>query len=137
MPNDRALEPQSREAYGRYKLNARQTELIVAAQPKRDYYLQSPRGNRRPRMTEEVGMPDLKLSNLPDRTPVKITITVPPELNAALQAYAELYREAHGEAEPVTLIFEKRDGAWLIVHEHSSYALPIPDEETTKQFLGS
>lgn len=46
-------------------------------------------------------MPDLKLSKLPDRTPVKITITVAPELNAALQAYAELYREIYGEVEPV------------------------------------
>jgi len=33
---------------------------------------------------EEVSMPDLKLSKLPDRTPVKITITIAPELNAAL-----------------------------------------------------
>lgn len=46
-------------------------------------------------------MPDLKLPKLPERTPVKITITVAPELNTALQAYAELYREAYGEAEPV------------------------------------
>jgi len=46
LPNDRALEPQSREAYERFGLNARQIELIAAAQPKRDYYLQSWRGNR-------------------------------------------------------------------------------------------
>lgn len=49
-------------------------------------------------------MPDLKLSKLPDRTPVKITITVAPELNTALQAYAELYRETYGEAEPVAAL---------------------------------
>jgi len=49
-------------------------------------------------------MPDLKLSKLPDRTPVKITITVAPELNAALQAYAEVYRETYGEAEPVATL---------------------------------
>jgi type IV secretion system protein VirB4 len=46
LPNDRALEPQSREAYERFGLNDRQIELIAAAQPKRDYYLQSRRGNR-------------------------------------------------------------------------------------------
>jgi len=46
LPNDRALEPQSREAYARFGLNERQIELIAAAQPKRDYYLQSRRGNR-------------------------------------------------------------------------------------------
>src|SRR3546814_996114 len=46
LPNDRALGPQGREAYERFGLNARQVELIAAAQPKRDYYLQSRRGNR-------------------------------------------------------------------------------------------
>jgi type IV secretion system protein VirB4 len=46
LPNDRALEPQSRAAYERFGLNLRQIELISAAQPKRDYYLQSRRGNR-------------------------------------------------------------------------------------------
>ncbi|MEQ8393675.1 MAG: DUF2274 domain-containing protein [Gammaproteobacteria bacterium] len=46
-------------------------------------------------------MPELKLSKLPERTPVKVTVTVSPELNRALQAYAELYRETYDEAEPV------------------------------------
>ena len=35
----------------------------------------------------------------------------------------------------VTLIFERRGADWLIVHEHGSSALPIPDEETTRAFL--
>ncbi|MEJ1968431.1 MAG: DUF2274 domain-containing protein [Rhizomicrobium sp.] len=38
-------------------------------------------------------MASLKLAKLPDRKPVKITITVSAELNAALQAYAATYRE--------------------------------------------
>ena len=46
LPNDRAIEPQSREAYARFGLNARQIELIARATPKRHYYLQSARGNR-------------------------------------------------------------------------------------------
>lgn len=46
-------------------------------------------------------MPELKLAKLPDRTPVKITVTVMPDLNNALQAYAELYREAYGQSETV------------------------------------
>lgn len=46
-------------------------------------------------------MVNLKLGKLPDRTPVKLTITVSPDLNQALQAYAALYRETYGEAEPV------------------------------------
>ncbi|MBP8670426.1 MAG: conjugal transfer protein TrbE [Sphingobium sp.] len=46
LPNDRAIEPQSRAAYERFGLNARQIELISRATPKRQYYLQSARGNR-------------------------------------------------------------------------------------------
>ena len=36
-------------------------------------------------------MPDIKLARLPDRTPVKITITVSPQLAHKLTLYAELY----------------------------------------------
>ena len=46
LPNDRAIEPQSREAYERFGLNERQIELVSRATPKRHYYLQSARGNR-------------------------------------------------------------------------------------------
>jgi type IV secretion system protein VirB4 len=46
LPNDRAVEPQAREAYARFGLNPRQIELIARATPKREYYLQSRRGNR-------------------------------------------------------------------------------------------
>jgi type IV secretion system protein VirB4 len=46
LPNDRAIEPQARDAYERFGLNERQIELIARATPKRDYYLQSQRGNR-------------------------------------------------------------------------------------------
>ena len=46
LPNDRAIEPQSREAYAQFGLNYAQIELISRATPKRHYYLQSARGNR-------------------------------------------------------------------------------------------
>ncbi|HZF43714.1 MAG TPA: conjugal transfer protein TrbE [Sphingomonadaceae bacterium] len=46
LPNDRAIEPQARAAYESFGLNARQIELVARATPKRDYYLQSRRGNR-------------------------------------------------------------------------------------------
>jgi type IV secretory pathway VirB4 component len=46
LPNDRAIEPQSRAAYVRFGLNERQLELLSRATPKRQYYLQSARGNR-------------------------------------------------------------------------------------------
>jgi type IV secretion system protein VirB4 len=46
LPNDHAVEPQARAAYQAFGLNARQIELIARATPKREYYLQSARGNR-------------------------------------------------------------------------------------------
>ncbi len=46
LANDRAIEPQAREAYARFGLNDRQIELIARAVPKRQYYLQSRSGNR-------------------------------------------------------------------------------------------
>lgn len=39
----------------------------------------------------------LKLAKLPDRTPVKIGITVTPDLDADLRAYLDLYRAAYDE----------------------------------------
>jgi type IV secretion system protein VirB4 len=46
LPNDRAIEPQSRAAYAGFGLNEAQIELVARATPKRQYYLQSARGNR-------------------------------------------------------------------------------------------
>jgi type IV secretion system protein VirB4 len=46
LPNARALEPQSAQAYQRFGLNERQIEILSRATPKRDYYLQSPAGDR-------------------------------------------------------------------------------------------
>jgi len=45
---------------------------------------------------------DLKLPKLPDRTPVKITITVMPDLYRLLQDYVAAYAEAYGHEEPLT-----------------------------------
>lgn len=44
-------------------------------------------------------MSELKLGKLPDRTPVKIAITVSPGLNQALRDYAAIYRTTYGAAE--------------------------------------
>jgi hypothetical protein len=46
-------------------------------------------------------MPDIRLPRLPDRTPVKMTISLPPDLNQALSDYATLYSEVYGQPEPV------------------------------------
>ncbi len=47
-------------------------------------------------------MRELKLAKLPDRMPVRIAITISPDLNRSLHAYAVLYREAYGAAESVS-----------------------------------
>lgn len=47
-------------------------------------------------------MPDLKLAKLPDRTPIKLAITVTPDLHQALQDYATLYANSYGREEPVS-----------------------------------
>ena len=44
-------------------------------------------------------MPDLKLSKLPDRAPVKISIAVMPNLNAALLQYLALYNRTYSQDE--------------------------------------
>ena len=46
-------------------------------------------------------MADIRLAKLPDRTPVKMTIHVSPDLSQALADYADIYRQTYGEAEPV------------------------------------
>lgn len=46
LPNDRAIEPQAKQAYERFGLNERQIQLIASSTPKRHYYLQSRQGNR-------------------------------------------------------------------------------------------
>jgi len=46
-------------------------------------------------------MANLKFGKLPDRTPVKIAITIGADLTQALRGHAALYRSTYGEAESV------------------------------------
>lgn len=46
-------------------------------------------------------MAAIRLGKLPDRTPVKVTVSLSPEVNQALLDYAALYKETYGQAEPV------------------------------------
>lgn len=43
----------------------------------------------------------LRLAKLPDRTPVKLTMTVSPELHRMLQDYAAFYAKTYGSEETV------------------------------------
>lgn len=47
----------------------------------------------------------IRLSKLPDRTPVRMSISVEPELHAALSDYAQIYAQSYGAQEkPETLM---------------------------------
>lgn len=58
-------------------------------------------------------MGELRLGRLPDRTPVRMTILLPPELKRSLDDYARLYRETYGKAEPVEALIPAMVGAFL------------------------
>jgi hypothetical protein len=58
-------------------------------------------------------MPELKLGRLPDRTPIKLAITVTPDLHHMLQQYAALYAETYGREEAVTELVPAMLAAFL------------------------
>ena len=58
-------------------------------------------------------MPDLKLARLPDRTPIKLTISILPELHARLEKYCRAYAEAYGTPEPMAEIIPPILSAFL------------------------
>lgn len=47
-------------------------------------------------------MAGLRIDKLPDRTPVKLTIAVLPELNDALADYTAIYADTYGQTDQVT-----------------------------------
>lgn len=50
---------------------------------------------------ERLNVPQIKLAKLPDRTPVKLTIAVSPELYQTLEDYARVYADTYGHTEPI------------------------------------
>ena len=58
-------------------------------------------------------MPELKLPQLPDRTPVKISIALMPDLNQALADYAALYASTYDRDEPVAELIPAMLSAFL------------------------
>lgn len=95
LPNDRAIEPQSRGAYERFGLNERQIELVARATPKRHYYLQSARGNRLFELG--IGPVALALSGASD---------------PASQRLIDNLLTEHGASEFASRFFAARDLAW-------------------------
>ena len=58
-------------------------------------------------------MVELKLARLPDRTPVKLAITITPDLHQALADYAALYADTYGREEPVAELIPAMLAAFL------------------------
>lgn len=58
-------------------------------------------------------MADLKLPQLPDRTPLKLNIAVLPDLHQALLDYAALYAQTYGRDEPVAEMIPAMLAAFL------------------------
>ncbi len=58
-------------------------------------------------------MVELRLPQLPDRVPVKLTIALPADLHQRLKGYATLYREAYGVEEPVVELIPAMLSAFL------------------------
>jgi hypothetical protein len=51
---------------------------------------------------------------LPDRTPIKLAITITPDLNEALRDYARLYAATYGVEEPVVELIPAMLSAFLL-----------------------
>ena len=56
-------------------------------------------------MADTSNAPALRISKLPDLTPVKMTIHVEPEIHRMLEDYAQLYAQSYGEeVSPAALV---------------------------------
>src|SRR5690242_18240630 len=66
----------------------------------------------RPGTNRRSAMPDIKIACLPDRTPVRLSVTVLPELHQALADYARFYAQAYGREEKVIDLVPHMLAAW-------------------------
>jgi hypothetical protein len=48
--------------------------------------------------------PSLKIGPLPDKTPIKHTIAIDPDVNADLELYAKIYEQTYQEKAPVAAL---------------------------------
>ena len=60
-----------------------------------------------------TAVPQIKLARLPDRTPAKLSIALPPDLHQALVAYASFYADSYGREEPVAELVPAMLAAFL------------------------
>ena len=58
-------------------------------------------------------MTGIKLSKLPERAQVRLTINISPDINRALAGYAEFYRATYGQEESIAELLPAIVGAFL------------------------
>ena len=58
-------------------------------------------------------MAGIKLAQLPDRNPMKLSISVMPDLHQSLMDYAALYAQLYGREEPVAELIPAMLAAFL------------------------
>ena len=58
-------------------------------------------------------MVDIRLKQLPERTPVKLTISLMPDLHTRIGEYAAFYRDQYGREEPVAELIPAMLAAFL------------------------
>ncbi len=92
LANERAIEPQSRIAYEQFGLNDRQIELVSRAVPKRQYYLQSRRGNR----LFELGLGPIALAFCAASSPADQALIDRVRTSSAPDSFAANFLEARG-----------------------------------------
>jgi hypothetical protein len=73
----------------------------------------------------EDNMPELKLAKLPDRTPVKLTISVTPDVYRALADYAEMYAAQYGQREAIADLIPAMISAFLESDRSFSKGRPV------------
>ncbi|MDE2184214.1 MAG: conjugal transfer protein TrbE [Alphaproteobacteria bacterium] len=92
LANERAIEPQGRIAYEQFGLNDRQIELVSRAIPKRQYYLQSRRGNR----LFELGLGPIALAFCATSSPTDQALIERIRASSAPGCFAANFLEARG-----------------------------------------
>jgi len=58
-------------------------------------------------------MPELKLAQLPDRTPVKLVVVVTPDLHRQLLEYAAVYEAVYARKEEIADLVPAMLGAFI------------------------
>lgn len=58
-------------------------------------------------------MSGIRLSKLPERTPIKLALSILPELHQMLAEYARLYQATYGNEEPIQELIPQMLAAFL------------------------